>query len=116
VPDFAKGGLFVGAAVVTGIVAGLLAAPFVNADREPAKKRRAHASLTPTMPSVSGERLDEADRELRRRRISYETDAPGIVETVLPEVLEVCDSDPPPGASIRGGARLHVAVAGTCGI
>jgi len=68
------------------------------------------------MPNVLGQQLDEAQGELRSRGISYVTDAPDIVEVVVPGILEVCKSEPDPGRSIRGNARLHVAPAGTCNI
>jgi hypothetical protein len=112
-PDAVKGGLFVGAAVATGILFGFFVPPLLGAEREAAKRPRAHASL-PTMPSVVGQPLDDARRELRRRGIPDTTDAPDIVEAVVPAVLEVCDTEPGPGGSVRGSARLHVAVAGTC--
>jgi hypothetical protein len=112
-PDAVKGGLFVGAAVATGILIGLFVPSLVGAERD--TKGQAHESL-PQMPSVVGQRLDEAQRELRGRGITYVTDAPDIVEVVVPDILEVCESEPAPGKSIRGSARLHVALAGTCDI
>src|SRR5688500_6250474 len=115
-PEAVKGGLFVVAAVMTGILAGLFVPSFVGAKREAAKGPRAQESQLPTMPNVLGQPLDEAEGELRGRGITYETDAPGIVEAVVPEILEVCESKPGPGTSIRGSARLHVAPAGTCSI
>jgi PASTA domain len=117
-PDAVKGGLFVGAAVAAGILVGLFVPSLVVADRESSKERgpRAHKPVLPTMPSVAGQPLEDAEGELRRRGIAYETDAPEIVEVVVPGILEVCDSEPGAGSSIRGSARLHVAVAGTCGI
>ena len=115
-PDAVKGGLFVGAAVVAGILVGLIVPSLVGSEREAKKAPRAHKPVLPTMPSVTGQPLDEAEGELRRRRIAYVTDAPDIVEAVVPGILEVCDSEPSPGSSIRGSARLHVAVAGTCDI
>src|SRR5688500_5748387 len=108
-PDAIKGGLFVVAAVATGILAGLFVPSLVGAKREAAKGPRAQESQLPTMPSVLGQSLDEAKEELRGRGITYVTDAPDIVEAVVPEVLEVCDSEPAPGRNIRGSARLHVA-------
>jgi hypothetical protein len=114
--DAVKGGVFVGAAVATGILAGLFVPPLLGSERETAKKPRAHASLLPTMPSVIGEPLDDAKSELRRRRIRYVTDAPDIVEVVAPGILEVCESEPAAGSSVRGSARLHAALAGTCDI
>jgi PASTA domain len=115
-PHAVKGGLFVGAAVATGILVGLFVPSLVGTKRETAKGPRAHESLLPTMPSVLGQPLDEAQEELRSRGITYVTDAPDIVEEVLPEILEVCESEPGPGRSIRGSARLHVAPARTCNI
>jgi hypothetical protein len=114
-PDAVKGGLFVGAAVATGILVGLLVPSLVGAERA-TKGPRADKSLLPKMPSVVGQPLDEAQRELRGRGITYVTDAPDIVEVVVPDILEVCESEPAPGKSIRGSARLHVALARTCHI
>jgi hypothetical protein len=115
-PDVVKGGLFVGAAVTTGILLGLLLPAFVGAERQAAKRPRAHAPSLPTMPNVVGHRLDEAQAELSRRGIPYVTDAPGLVEAVVPQILEVCKSEPGPKAGVRGSARLHAALAGTCSI
>jgi hypothetical protein len=114
--DAVKGGLFVGVAVVTGVLVGLLAPTLVGSERETARGTLAQKAQLPTMPSVVGEPLDQARTELRGRGIAYETDAPQIVETVVPDILEVCESDPAPGGSVRGSARLHVALARTCGI
>lgn len=105
-----------GAAVATGILVGLFVPSLLGAGRETAKGPRAHESPLPTMPSIVGQPLDEARGELRRRRITYVTDAPDIVEVVVPDILEVCESEPGPGRSIRGSARLYVALAGTCNI
>jgi hypothetical protein len=115
-PASVKGGLFVGAAVMVGILAGLLVPTLVGAERAGGKGTRAHTAQLPTMPSVVGRPLDEAKGELRRRRIAYVTDAPSIVEAVAPGILEVCESVPAPGAHVRGSARLHAELAGTCGI
>jgi hypothetical protein len=68
------------------------------------------------MPSVAGRSLDEVRGELSRRGIAYVTDAPDIVEVTVPEILEVCGSDPGPGRPVRGSARLNTAIAGTCDI
>jgi hypothetical protein len=114
VSDAVKGGLFVAAAVATGLLAGFLLPSIVGAG-DTASRSRPHASL-PTMPSVVGRPLDAAGRELRRRKISYASDAPDIVEAVVPQFLEVCESEPSPGGHVRGSARLHVAVTGTCGL
>jgi hypothetical protein len=115
-PDALKGGLFVGAAVITGVLVGLLLPTLVGPERETARGSRAEKVVLPTMPSVVGERLDQAQSELQGRGISYETNAPTFVEEVVPDILEVCESEPAPGRSVRGSARLHVALARTCGI
>jgi len=115
-PDVVKGGLFVGAAVTTGILFGLLLPQLVGAERDHAKGPQAHAPPAPTMPDVVGESLDQARSELGRRGIAYTTDVPGIVERTVPEILDVCASEPAPGKHVRGSARLHAALAGTCGI
>jgi hypothetical protein len=115
-PDAVKGGLFVGAAVATGLLLGLFVPSLVGAERETVKGPRAHKSLLPTMPGVIGQPLDEAQGELRRRGIPYVTDVPDLVEVVVPDILEVCESEPRPGRSVRRSARLHVGLAGTCNI
>jgi hypothetical protein len=116
-PDVAKGGIFVAAAVATGLLAGLLLPSWIGAAPEtPRKRTAAHVPSYPTMPSVVGRSLDEADGELRRREITYETDAPGIVEDTLPELLEVCESEPGAGSDVRGSVHLQTAIRGTCGI
>jgi hypothetical protein len=115
-PDTIKGGLFVGAAVATGILIGFFITSAVGTERETAKRPRAQKSPLPTMPNVIGRPLDEAQGELRRRGIPYVADAPRIVEVVVPDVLEVCGSEPGPGRGVRGSARLRTALAGTCDI
>jgi hypothetical protein len=116
-PDAVKGGLFVGAAVATGLLVGLLVPSLVGTERERAKERAgAHGSLQPRMPSVVGQPLDDVRGELSRRGIAYVTDAPDIVEDTVPEILEVCRSEPGPGRPVRGSARLRTAIAGTCNI
>jgi hypothetical protein len=112
-----KGGLFVAAAVVTGMVVGLVLPSLVVAERETGSSAHPQrkASL-PTMPSLIGRTLDEAEDELGRRQISYSTDAPHLVEVLVPTVLEVCETEPPAGAKVRGNARVRAAVAGTCSI
>jgi hypothetical protein len=114
-PDAVKGGLFVGAAVAAGILAALLVPRLVVAE-DAKSPQRAHAPALPTMPSVVGRPLDEADVTLRRRGIEYVTDAPEIVERVVPMVLEVCETEPAEGAAVRGSVRLHAALVGTCAI
>jgi hypothetical protein len=116
-PDALKGGLFVAAAVATGLVAGLFLPSLVGTERHTAKGRPgAQRPLRPTMPSVIGRSLDEARGELSRRGIAYVTNAPDVVEVTVPEILEVCESEPGPGRRVRGSARLRTAIAGTCGI
>ena len=106
-----------GAAVATGLLAGLLVPSLVGTEREAARGAgREHESLPPTMPGVIGESLDRARSRLARRGISYVTDAPGIVEDTVPQILEVCGSEPGPGRRVRGSARLSTAITGTCDI
>ena len=114
--DAVKGGLFVGAAVATGILVGLLVRWVVGGEPNARKAARVQNPVRPPMPRGVGRPLDEADGELRRRGIAYEADAPDIVEVVASGMLEVCESEPAAGSSIRGSARLHVAVTGTCNI
>ena len=114
-PSAVKGGLFVGAAVAAGMLAGLLVPSMVVAEREPrANANRPPEQALPTMPSLVGRPLDEAEDELRRRDISYSTDGPQLVEVLVPTVLEVCETEPVAGAQVRSEARLRTAVAGTC--
>ena len=111
-----KGGLFVGTAVAVGLIAGLILPSLVTAERETTKRPRAGTPSLPTMPSLIGLPLDEAEDELRRRGISYTTDAPDLVEIVVPTVLEVCETEPAPGEKVREGARVSASLAGTCSI
>jgi hypothetical protein len=111
-----KGGLFVGAAVLVGLVAGLLVPSLVVAEREIAKRPKGGTPALPTMPSVVGRPLDEAEDELRRRSIPFTTDAPALIEDFVPTVLEVCETDPAPGQKVRTRVRVRAALAGTCEI
>ena len=112
-PDAVKGGLFVGTAVAIGILVGLLAPSLVGAERQTGERSRAHTP-PPSMPSVIGKPLDEAEAALTRRGIAYVTDAPDLVEMLVPAALEVCDSEPGPGKGVRGSARLRAELVGTC--
>ena len=103
-----------GTAVAFGILVGLLAPSLVGAEKQAAKGQRAHAPPLPAMPSVIGKPLDEAQAALSRRGIPYVTDAPDIVEMLVPDILEVCESEPSPGKSVRGSARLRAELIGTC--
>jgi hypothetical protein len=113
-PDAVKGGLFVGAAVATGLLVGLFAPSLVGPERE--RSNGARADSLPVMPSVIDRPLDVVQAELRSRGIAYETDAPHFIEATVPDILDVCDSEPAPGTSVRRSAQLHVALAGTCHI
>jgi PASTA domain len=115
-PSAVKGGLFVGAAVTVGIVAGLLVPSLVVAERDTASRPQQRATPLPTMPSLVGRTLKEAESELDRRGIPYSTDAPHLVQVLAPTVLEVCATDPPVGQRVRGQARVRAALAGTCSI
>jgi hypothetical protein len=115
-PSAVKGGVFVGAAVTVGILAGLLVPSLVVAERGTAARPKKSAPPLATMPSLVGRTLEEAEDELSRRQISYSTDAPHLVEVLVPTVLEVCETEPPAGVKVRGNARVRAAVAGTCSI
>jgi hypothetical protein len=111
-----KGGLFVGSAVAVGILAGMLVPSLVVAERETPKRPGAQTASLPTMPSLVGLPLDEAESVLAGRGIEYETDGPSLIEGAVPTIFEVCEIEPAAGAKVRGSARLRTALAGTCGI
>jgi hypothetical protein len=110
-----KGGLFVGAAVAFGFLFAFLVPPLV-VGRETAKGPRTDEPPLPTMPTVVGRPLDEAEEELGRRRIAYVTDGGDIFGIVVPSVWEVCETDPGGGEKVRGTAHLRAALPGTCSI
>ena len=111
--DSLKGGLFVGAAVVVGLLVAFLV-PQMVAGRGTAKGQQAQAPPAPVMPNVVGRPLDEAERELRRREIAYVTDEGDVLGVVVPSVWEICETEPRPGARVRQSARLRAALPGTC--
>jgi hypothetical protein len=110
-----KGGLFVGAAVAVGLLAGFLVAPIV-VGREPGRVSKADARPLPVMPQLTGRPLDEAEAELGRRGIAYVNDGGDIFGVVVPSVWEVCETVPAGGQKVRRTARLRAALSGTCGI
>ena len=109
--DSLKGGLFVGAAVVVGLLVAFLVPPMV-AGRGSAKG--AQAPPPPVMPDVVGRKLDEAERELRRHEIAYVTDESDVFGVVVPSVWEICETRPAAGTPVRRSARLRAALPGTC--
>lgn len=111
--DSLKGGLFVGAAVAVGLLVAFLV-PTMVVGRGAAKGQRAQAPPPPVMPNVVGRPLDEAERELRRREITYVTDEGDVLGVVVPSVWEICETVPRPGARVRQSARLRAALPGTC--
>jgi hypothetical protein len=110
-----KGGLFVGAAVAIGLLFAFLV-PSLVVGRETARESQADAPPLPTMPTVVGLPLDEAEEELGRRRIAYVTDGADIFGIVVPSVWEVCETDPGGGEKVRDTAHLRAALPGTCSI
>ena len=114
-PDSLKGGLFVGAAVAVGLLVAFLLPPLV-VGRETAKDPKADRPPPPAMPNVVGRPLDEAEAELARRGIRYETDGGDIFGIVLPSVWEVCETRPGRGERVRGTAHLRAALPSTCNI
>jgi hypothetical protein len=110
-----KGGLFVGAAVVVGLLAGFLVPPLV-VGREPDNGRKTNAQTLPSMPNIIGRPLDEAEEELARHGIAYVTDGGDIFGIVVPSVWEVCETEPGRGEKVRGTAHVRAALPSTCGI
>jgi hypothetical protein len=111
--DSLKGGLFVGAAVAVGLIAAFVL-PSMVAGGEASKGRQAKAPPPPVMPNVVGRPLDEAERELRTRQITFVTDEDDVLGVVVPSVWEVCETQPNAGSRVRRGARLRAALPGTC--
>ena len=110
-----KGGLFVGAAVAVGLLAGFLVPPLVSG-READKGRKTNAQQVPSMPNIIGRPLAEAEKELARHGIAYVTDSEDIVGIVVPSVWEVCETKPSVGEKVRGAAHVRAALPSTCGI
>jgi PASTA domain len=110
-----KGGLFVGAAVAAGLLAGFLVPPLV-VGRESARGSRSDAHRQPAMPNLAGRPLDEAEAHLGRRGISYVTDRGDIFGVVVPSLWEVCQTEPPEGERVRGPVHLRAALRGTCSV
>jgi hypothetical protein len=111
-----KGGLFVGSAVAVGLIAGMLVPSLVVADKEPQRRPNGGTVALPTMPSLVGLPLDEAEDVLASRGIEYVTDGPRVFEGAVPTIFEVCETEPSAGAKVRGSAHLRTTLAGTCGI
>jgi hypothetical protein len=110
-----KGGLFVGAAVAVGLLAGFLVPPLV-VGRQLDKGRKTDAQRLPSMPNIIGRPLAEAEKELARRGIAYVTDSGDIFGVVVPSLWEVCETRPSGGEKVRGAAHLRAALPSTCGI
>ena len=114
-PDFAKGCLFVGAAVVVGMLAGLAVPLFVDpgTDRAATIASRKPVAPRPVMPDLVGQKLDVAQETLDRRGMDHET-VGGVLGVVVPSVFEVCETEPAPGQQVHGTAYLHVELPGLC--
>ena len=114
-PDFLKGCLFVGAAVVVGILAGLIVPSLVVDDSGGGETTasRDRVPPPPTMPDVVGKSLDVAEQRLERRDISHEAVGRDIFGYV-PPMFEVCETNPAPGEPVRGTAVLQVELPGLC--
>jgi hypothetical protein len=114
-PDFAKGCLFVGAAVAVGILTGLLVPLLVDVghERSATTASRNPVPPPPVMPDLAGQRLKLAEQRLDRRGIDHET-VGGVLGVVVPSVFEVCETEPAPGQQVRGTAYLHVDLPGLC--
>ncbi len=110
-----KGGLFVGAAVAVGLLAGFLL-PGLVVGREGAATAEAGQPPRPSMPDVVGRPLDEAEDLLGRRGIAYRTDGGDVFGIEVPSVMEVCDTVPAAGERLHGAVRVRAALSGTCAI
>ena len=109
-----KGGLFVGAAVAVGLLAGFLLPSLVVGNK--GGNTAADKPARPAMPDVVGRRLDEAEDTLDRREIAYVTDGDDIFGISVPAIMEVCETVPGAGEPIRGTVRVRAALSRTCAI
>jgi hypothetical protein len=122
VREYVKGGLFVGAAVAVGAIAGLVLVSIAPADQRGRSKTLADRSAGvprapsagPRMPQLVGRRLDQAEDELDRRGIVYEQDGAGTVGRFVPVIWEVCDTAPGAGETVAGTVKLYVELPGQC--
>jgi PASTA domain len=115
-PDFAKGCLFVGAAVTVGMLVGFAVPMFVDPGTERAAtiaSRKPVLPPQPVMPDLTGQKLDDAEQTLDSRRIDHETIG-GVLGLVVPSVFEVCETEPAPGQQVHGTAYLYVELPGSC--
>ena len=109
-----KGGLFVGAAVAVGMLAGFLLPPLVVGSE--GRSDRAGKPPRPAMPNLVGRSLDEAENVLGRRGIAYVTDGEEIFGVSVPSIMEVCETAPGAGEPVRGTVRVRAALSNTCAI
>jgi hypothetical protein len=109
-----KGGLFVGAAVAVGLLAGFLLPSLVVGDDRTTSGRSKPAG--PAMPSLVGRSLDEAEKILGRRGIAYVTDGGDVFGISVPSIMEVCETAPAAGQPVRGKVRVRAALSSTCAI
>ena len=110
-----KGGLFVGAAVAVGLLAGFLL-PSVVMSGEGAATDGTDKAPRPAMPDVIGQPLNQAEDTLGRRGIAYVTDGGDIFGIAVPSIMEVCETVPGAGMPVRGTVRVRAALSSTCAI
>ena len=109
-----KGGIFVGAAVAVGMLAGFLLPSLVVGSE--GRNDRAGKPPQPAMPNLVGRSLDEAEDVLGRRGIAYVTDGEEIFGVSVPSIMEVCETTPGAGEQVRGPVRVRAALSNTCAI
>jgi hypothetical protein len=123
--------LFIGAAVLVGVVAGVIVPVLaISGDSRDRAGRRAvvaggdrnssgaanrdSAPSSPDMPDVVGESLDVADQQLDERGIPYDTEGGGLFGVIDDSNWEVCDTYPDAGEPVRDSALLAVDRPGEC--
>lgn len=126
-----RAGLFLGAAVLAGVVAGVIVPVLavsgdsrdragrraVLADRDRNSSGAANRDSTtssPAMPDVIGEPLDVADQQLDERGIPHDTEGGGLFGVIDDSNWEVCDTYPGAGEPVRDIALLAIDRPGEC--
>jgi hypothetical protein len=114
-----RAGFFLGAAVLAGVVAGIIIPVVAINERDQPHRRavvadRDRGSSGHKMPDVVGQPLDIADRDLDERGIPYDTEGGGLFGVIDDSNWEVCDTYPDAGEPVRDSALLAVDRPGEC--